>query len=137
MPERTPASNSLYFLYLTHSLARRANTNLFEISSFRTLFIATGVYPLARGRAEMSGRDAGGATLVSPGGASSCYPSAQIKKEGANFAPSSQGKPRNQAVAAKAILWNVEYSASNFFTTGKPSANLATIFSICGYSSRL
>jgi hypothetical protein len=81
----------------------------------------------------MNGRDAGGATPVSPGGASSCYPSAHaIKKEEANFAPSSQGKLRNQATAAKAILWNVEYSASYFFTIGKPSANLATIFSICG-----
>jgi len=64
-------------------------------------------------------------------------PSAQTKKEGANFAPSSQGKLRNQTVAAKAILWNVEYSASYFFTVGMPSMNFATIFSICGYSSRL
>ena len=54
------------------------------------------------------------------------------KKRGGNFAPSSQGKLRNQTVAAKAILWNVEYSASYFFTTGMPSMNLAAIFSICG-----
>ena len=53
------------------------------------------------------------------------------KKEGANFAPS-QGKDRHQTFAAKATLWNVEYSASNFFTVGTPSMNLATIFSICG-----
>jgi hypothetical protein len=57
------------------------------------------------------------------------------QKEGANFAPSSQGNSRNQTIAANAILWNVEYSASNFFTTGMPSMNFATILSICGYSS--
>jgi hypothetical protein len=59
-------------------------------------------------------------------------PSHNQKKRGPNFAPSSQGKLRNQTFAAKATLWNVEYSASNFFTVGTPSINLATIFSICG-----
>jgi hypothetical protein len=59
------------------------------------------------------------------------------KKRGGNFAPSPQRKLRSQTFAAKAALWNVEYSASNFFTVGMPSMNLATIFSICGYTSRL
>ena len=39
------------------------------------------------------------------------------KKEGVNFTPS-QGNKRNQTFAAKATLWNVEYSTSNFFTVG-------------------
>jgi hypothetical protein len=33
----------------------------------------------------------------------------------------------NQTVAAKAILWNVEYSASKFFTIGVPTMNLFKI----------
>jgi hypothetical protein len=54
------------------------------------------------------------------------------KKRGGQLRPLLSSKLRNQTVAAKATLWNVEYSASNFFTVGMPSTNLATIFSICG-----
>jgi hypothetical protein len=59
------------------------------------------------------------------------------KKEGANLTPSIHRKLSTQCVVANATLWNVEYSASNLFTTGMPSMYRAMIFSICGYSSRL
>jgi hypothetical protein len=43
MLERTSTSNPLCFPHLKHSLAQRADPKRFEISSLRTLFIATGV----------------------------------------------------------------------------------------------
>jgi hypothetical protein len=59
------------------------------------------------------------------------------QKERANYAPSYCQGTGTQWVVANAALWNVEYFASKFFTTGIPSMNRAMIFSICGYSSRL
>jgi hypothetical protein len=57
-------------------------------------------------------------------------------KRGQTSPPFYRGNYRNQAFAAKAALRNVAYSVSNFFTVGVPSANLPTIFSTWGYSSR-
>ncbi len=59
------------------------------------------------------------------------------KKRGLTAPPLRVWKLGTQWVVANATLWNVEYSASNFFTTGMPSMNRAMILSICGYTSRL
>jgi hypothetical protein len=61
----------------------------------------------------------------------------RVKKKRGRTRPSAAAKPGDQTVLANAVLWNVEYCASNFFTAGLPSMYFAAIFSICGYSSRL